>query len=289
MNTAPQLGLDSNSQKSERTVQIKFIRSLWGMEQATLAAKLHMIKDGGFDGVEAGAPADAGQRQELHALLRDLDLLFVAQQWSEGPSPEQHAQSFETQYRRNAELHPILVNSHTGKDYFSTAENVVICRKAAALEQELGGMVVHEIHRGRMTFCTSATLALLREMPELKFAADFSHWCCVHESYLQDQAEAMRRAIAHSHHVHARVGFPEGPQVNDPRAPEWREAVDIHVQWWQRIVDIRKREGVKILTICPEFGPPDYMATLPYSRQPVADLWEVNCYMRDLLKARLKY
>ncbi len=270
-------------------MQIKFVRSMWGMDQPTLAANLRRIKDGGFDGVEMGAPADPEQRKELHALLRELDLLFIAQQWTEGASPEEHAQSFETQYRRNAELHPALVNSHTGKDYFTTAENISICRKAAALEQELGFTITHEIHRGRMTFSTLATMALLDKMPELKLTADFSHWCCVHETYLQDQDEAMQRAIACSYHIHARVGFPEGPQITDPRAPEWQGAVDIHVQWWQKIVDYHQQICTKVITICPEFGPPDYMVTMPYSRQPIADLWEVNCHMKDLLKARLKY
>lgn len=270
-------------------MQLKFIRGMWGMEQPTLAANLQMIKNGGFDGVEMGAPADPVQRQELQTLLRDLDLLFVAQQWTEGATPKEHAQSFELQYRRNAELNPVLVNSHTGKDYFTTANNLSICRKAAALEQELGFTVTHEIHRGRMTFSMTATMALLKKMPELKLTADFSHWCCVHESYLQDQNEAMQAAIAHSHHIHARVGFPEGPQVADPRAPEWEGAVDFHVQWWQKIVDHHKQIGTKVLTICPEFGPPDYMMTKPYSRQPVADLWEINCYMKDMLKERLRH
>lgn len=270
-------------------MQIKYCCSLWGMPLPTLAANLKKIKAGGFAAVEMNAPVEADQRQELRALLRDLDLLFIAQQWTEGATPQEHAESLEAQYRRNAELHPVLVNSHTGKDHFTTAENIAICRHAAALERELGVIVTHEIHRGRMTFSTTATMGLLDSMPDLKLTADFSHWCCVHESYLQDQTAAVERAIANSHHIHARVGHPEGPQVNDPRAPEWREALETHLQWWQKIVDHHKRLGTKLLTICPEFGPPDYMMTLPYTRQPVADLWEINCYMRDLLAERLVY
>jgi hypothetical protein len=30
-----------------------------------------------------------------------------------------------------------------------------------------------------------------------------------------------------------------------------------------------------------------HMPALPYTRQPVADLWEVNLFMKDLLKERL--
>ena len=57
---------------------------------------------------------------------------------------------------------------------------------------------------------------------------------------------------------------------------------------WQRIVDRRRETGAAVLTICPEFGPPDYMPTLPYTRQPVADLWEVNLHMKELLQNRLR-
>jgi hypothetical protein len=105
---------------------------------------------------------------------------------------------------------------------------------------------------------------------------------------LHDQAASVDRVIKHCHHIHARVGFAEGPQVNDPRAPEWREAVETHIGWWQKIIACRRQEGCPVLTICPEFGPPDYMPTQPFTRQPLANLWEVNCYMMNLLKERLR-
>ncbi|HAS19048.1 MAG TPA: xylose isomerase, partial [Flavobacteriaceae bacterium] len=36
-------------------------------------------------------------------------------------------------------------------------------------------------------------------------------------------------------HVHARVGFEEGPQVNDPQAPEWKKALERHLNLWETI------------------------------------------------------
>lgn len=268
-------------------LEIRYIRGMWGMDQPTLEANLQRIKEGGFDGVEMGVPADGAERRELKALLERLGLDLVVQQWTRGSSPREHAESFEEQYRRGAELRPLLVNSHTGRDHFTLPENLEIFRRAGRLEQELGTPLVHEVHRGRATYCTTATAALLEELPGLKLAADFSHWCCVHESFLEDQAERLERAITRSHHIHARVGHPEGPQVNDPRAPEWQAAVETHLGWWQRIVDCRRAAGSAVLTICPEFGPPDYMPTLPYTRQPLADLWEINVSMKELLQRRL--
>jgi sugar phosphate isomerase/epimerase len=268
-------------------LQIKYFRGLWGMTLPSLAANLERIKEGGFDGVEMGVPEQAAQQRELRSLLERLDLLLIAQQWTRGGSVQEHGESFEAQYRRAAGLAPLLVNSQTGKDYYTTAENLGIMRRARALEEELGVPVAHEVHRGRATFSTTATMALLEGEPELKLTADFSHWCCVHESLLADQQRHVEQAIRHSRHIHARVGHAEGPQVTDPRAPEWQEAVEVHLGWWQQIVDHHRAAGSEFLTICPEFGPPDYMATLPYTRQPVADLWELNFFMKELLQKRL--
>jgi sugar phosphate isomerase/epimerase len=269
-------------------LRIKYFHALWGLPLPTLEANLCKIREGGFDGVEMGVPEDAGQRRELGALLERLGLGLIAQQWTRGGSILEHTESFEEQYRRAVELRPLLVNSHTGKDYFSTEENLSIFRRARQLEEELGVPVVHEVHRGRATFSTTSTAALLERLPDLRLAADFSHWCCVHESLLEDQGRLLERAIDRSFHVHARVGHAEGPQVSDPRAPEWQKALETHLGWWQRIIDRRRADGTEQLTICPEFGPPDYMPTLPYTRQPVADLWEINCHMKELLQKRLR-
>jgi hypothetical protein len=180
-----------------------------------------------------------------------------------------------------------MVNSHTGRDIFSMAQNREIFSAASKLEKELGVPVAHEIHRGRVTFSTLSTMALIDAVPDVRLTADFSHWCCVHESLLEDQAESVKRAIAHTHHIHSRVGHAESPQVTDPRAPEWSKEVSAHMQWWQSTVDARKAAGAESLTICPEFGPPNYMATLPGTGTPVADQWAVNVYMKDFLKERL--
>jgi sugar phosphate isomerase/epimerase len=268
-------------------MRILYFRATWGMELPSLEANLRMIKDGGFDGVEMGAPLDTGERKALRQLLDKLDLELIVQMWTAGANPAEHAHSLEEQYRRAVEMRPRLVNSHTGKDHFGTAGNVGLINRAMELENELGVPIAHEVHRGRATFSTLAAMDLLDVLPDLRLIADFSHWCCVHESLLQDQDERLERAIRHAVHIHARVGHGEGPQVNDPRAPEWREAVETHLGWWQRILDHQRAQGAQVMTITPEFGPPDYMPTLPYTRQAVANLWDVNVYMRELCKERL--
>jgi hypothetical protein len=119
----------------------------------------------------------------------------------------------------------------------------------------------------------------------MRLTADFSHWCNVSESLLEDQQDAVNLAIARTDHIHARIGWQEGPQINDPRAPEWKDIVEVHLGWWDRIVEAHRLSG-QDLTITPEFGPYPYMPTLPFTRQPVASQWDINEYMMNLLKKR---
>jgi hypothetical protein len=102
---------------------------------------------------------------------------------------------------------------------------------------------------------------------------------------LGDQEETISLSLNRTDHIHARIGHPEGPQVSDPRAPEWKQAVEAHFTWWDKIVERKKKEG-KLMTILTEFGPPDYMPTLPYTRQAVANQWDINVYMMEILRKR---
>jgi sugar phosphate isomerase/epimerase len=148
--------------------------------------------------------------------------------------------------------------------------------------------VLHETHRGRPTFSTTETLRHLEALPALRLTADISHWMCVHESDLSDQQEALDRVVPRVDHIHARVGYAEGPQVPHPLAPEYGAALEAHVRFWQAVLDARRVEGREWFTLTPEFGPPEYMPCLPFTRQPVADAWDVNveflAYLRQALE-----
>jgi hypothetical protein len=121
--------------------------------------------------------------------------------------------------------------------------------------------------------------------PDLKLTLDISHWCNVHESLLEDQSENVEAALNRTGHIHARIGHQEGPQVNDPRAPEWKQAFDTHLAWWDNVV-AQKAKRNETVTILTEFGPPTYMQTLPYTFTPVSDQWAINVYMMKFLKQR---
>ena len=76
----------------------------------------------------------------------------------------------------------------------------------------------------------------------VRITLDVSHWVNVAESFLDDQPDAMELAIQRTEHIHARVGYPEGPQVSDPAAPEWNEALQHHLNWWDKIIERKRSE-----------------------------------------------
>ena len=96
--------------------------------------------------------------------------------------------------------------------------------------------------------------------------------------------ECARRAI----HIHARVGFENGPQVNDPRAPEWKNHVDAHERWWTWIWEAQRAQGASLVTLTPEFGPPSYLPTHPFTQAPLANLEEICNWQAQRQAQRFK-
>ncbi len=275
-------------------MEIKFICPIWGMVpdyiesiNGSIPAVLTKIKAAGYDGVEMAIPLNQQQKTELVAVLKDLDLELVALQWSaSGKNAKEYITAFENQICNAASVKPLFINSHTGTDYYSFEENNEILHYAAELAAQLNIKIVHEIHRGKFSFSATNIQQYLKTHPKLRLTADFSHWCVVSESFLQNQTISLANAISCTDHIHARVGHPQGAQVADPRAPEWQEALNHHLTWWDEVIALHRKSETTLFTITPEFGPGNYMPLLPYTQQPVANQWEINNWMKDFLKKR---
>jgi sugar phosphate isomerase/epimerase len=180
---------------------------------------------------------------------------------------------------------PLYINNHSGRDHFSFDDNKKFIEHTNALAKETGIMICHETHRSRILFAAHVARKYIETFPDLKLTLDISHWCNVHESLLGDQKETVDMALERTEHIHARIGHPEGPQVNDPRAPEWENTVKQHFDWWDKVVERKKKNGER-MTFLTEFGPPDYMPTMAYTRQPLSDQWAINVHMMNLLRKR---
>ena len=89
-------------------------------------------------------------------------------------------------------------------------------------------------------------------------------------------------------HIHARVGYEQGPQAPDPRAPEYARALRLHEAWWKAIEDAQAAAGTPQLLFEPEHGTDGYQQRLPFSTVETADIWAVNAWLRERGEARHK-
>jgi sugar phosphate isomerase/epimerase len=254
-------------------MQLWLMRHLWGVTE-TWEEVFPRIKDSGYVGIEAVIPPPE-ERARFRKLLERYRFEYIPQISSEGETVEEHVKAFQAQVETAATLHPQLINCQTGRDAWSEAESARFFEQALNVEAKARIPVAHETHRSRTLFNPWITQRLLTQFDDLKLCCDFSHWVCVCERLLDDQLDILRQCSRHCLHLHARVGYEEGPQVPDPRAPEYQKQLEAHEHWWRLIWEAQAARGLEMTTLTPEFGPPNYLHTLPHTNVPVADLWDI--------------
>ena len=265
-------------------MELKIFCPLWGFEELGKETFFRKVKGAGYDGVEMSLPLDENEKASILKLIEKNDLHLIAQHYeSATPDFDKHKEEFRLRLKNLVTANPLFINTQTGQDYFEFEQNSELIEIADEVSKENNVKIIHETHRGKFSFAAHVMAYYLKRLPNLRIGFDVSHWCNVAESFLHDQNEAVELAISRTDHIHARVGFPEGPQVSDPRVPEWQEALQIHLNWWGKIVENHRNAGKKFLTITSEFGPYPYMPILPYTGQPVTSQWDVNVFMKDLL------
>jgi sugar phosphate isomerase/epimerase len=279
---APQPAFTAN-----QNFELKIFATNWGFD-GSVDAFCAKAKKEGYDGMEIGWPDDAKEQQEMFAALKkhNLQVGFLCGAWQENPA--EHFTYFKkivTGAARQTTQRPLYINCHSARDYYGFEQNKKFIDFTTGLAKETGIKILHETHRSRILFAAHVTRAYIEKIPELRLTLDISHWCNVHESMLGDQKETVALALERTDHIHARIGFQDGPQVNDPRAPEWEYAVKEHFAWWDKVVERKKKNGER-MTFLTEFGPPFYMPTLPYTLQPLSDQWAINAHILQLLRKR---
>lgn len=256
-------------------MRIRFFKAIWGME-GDLEANLRRIAEAGYDGFEmyiAGPVPDG-----FDDLRRKYGLDWVALISQNTPDKLADAMEYYAPHE------PVRYVCHSGRDYLSFEEGKAFFERVLAKEREVGIPVSHETHRSRLLYSPYQARDFLEAIPDLRINADFSHWVCVCECMLEEIDDIVALASERTTHLHARIGHPEGPQVSDPRAPEFAPFRERFESWWTRIKEMREKDGTESLIVVPEYGPPGYMPTLPYTRQPVADLFEICLWQTDRLR-----
>lgn len=271
-------------------MHLKRFKTLWGhTDSFQTACKQALVA--GFDGIEGQAPASHTLRTEWQSHLQDHNLSYIAEVVTGGDyvpdrshTPAQHLDDLKQGLDRSLSLHPLFITCLAGCDAWDEAQSIDFFSQAMEIAQSYNVTLSFETHRSRPTFNPWSTLRIANALPDMRFTADISHWCVVCERLMDSELHLLKPWLAQVHHLHARVGYAQGPQVPDPRAPEYQAAVDSHLHFWQQVWQTSFQKGKTDITMTPEFGPDDYCHLQPYTQMPVADLWELNQWMGTTVK-----
>jgi len=264
-------------------MKLLLVRHLWGVDLSQgYQRHIRQWRDVGYVALESSTRS-VPDATALRKMLRDEGFAWIPQIFSNqqrgGGTVREHLESLRAQVEECIDAEPLFFNGQTGSDHWTLDEAEDFFSAVVEMEHTFGTSIHHETHRSRYFGNPWNTLRLLERLPTLKLTCDFSHWVCVSERLLEDAFPAIAAAAARCHHLHARVGYEQGPQVPDPRDPVWAVHLRTHEHWWEMAWAAAAARAEPLVTLTPEFGPPPYLHTLPFSGEPVSNLEEICDWM----------
>lgn len=268
------------------TITLEFFKTLWG-HSGPYRPAASAARAADFRGLEGPFPTEPERAREFLDALAEFDLAYIAEISTTGfavPDPgasvADHLDAFARILDRSLAAQPRFFSAMAGSDLWSFGESVDFLSRAHAIARDRGVRCGFETHRSRSFYHPVRTVELLAELPaDLELTLDFSHWCVVTERLVLDELPAvLALAASRALHIQPRIGYDQGAQVPDPRAPEYAPAVDAHLRWWRQVWEGQRARGFDVVTMTPEFGPDGYLQCEPFTQKPVADLWELNVW-----------
>ncbi|RKP54903.1 sugar phosphate isomerase/epimerase family protein [Pararobbsia silviterrae] len=266
-------------------MKLELYKTFWGFDGGPDDAA-PLVRAAGFDGIEAPVPAQGAERERFARSIEALGMPLIAEITTAGSyvpersaTPDDHLRDLEAKIVWGKPLRPRFFNVMAGCDAWPAETQRAFFERAVGLAEKHDVVCSFETHRGRSFFNPWITAEVARAVPTLKLTCDFSHWVSVCERLLESEWDVIDALAPHAHHIHARVGYPQGPQVPHPAAPEYAACLASHQRMWEALWASQIARGYTVTTMTPEFGPDGYLHTLPFTNAPVADLWDVNTWM----------
>ena len=183
-------------------------------------------------------------------------------------------------------MKPLYFNCHSGRDFLTSIRTRSLLIGVIRNRKEWIP-IYHETHRGRILYSAPIAKVLLMPRPNSNLRLIFRIDCAVHESLLGDQEATAAQALS-------RTGTYSRPHRSIQKATsKWpactgvESAVKAHFAWWDKVVEANALKanhllfnGVRRLITC---------RPCLYTRQPVANQWEINVYMKDVLRKRYSW
>lgn len=272
-------------------MELHLYKTLWG-HQGPYAAAADLAVNAGFQGLEGPLPNDPEVRKEFLAALESRNLSYIAEISTTGfavPDPgstvREHLSAFERILSDSLIAKPVFFSTMAGSDLWDFRDSLDFLTRAWEISRRYGVQVGFETHRSRSLFHPIITRNLLAEIPEILLTIDFSHWCNVCERLVLDELpEILELCAERVLHIQPRIGYDQGAQVPDPRAPMYQHAVEAHLRWWRALWAGQRRRRFQNVTMTPEFGPDGYLQVDPFTQEPIADLWELNVWAGNRVK-----
>ncbi|TBU92589.1 sugar phosphate isomerase/epimerase family protein [Phytopseudomonas dryadis] len=275
-------------------MQFKLFKTFWGFSGSPQEAA-HEAREAGFDGLEAPAPTTSAALDGFAAALAEHGLDYIAEICTAGSyvpdrhaTPAEHLADLERKIVGALPLGPRFCNVMAGCDAWPLVVQYEFFARALEVADRHAVTLSFETHRSRSLFTPWVTEAVLQRVPQLLLTVDISHWVVVSERLLDDDWELLLGIAERAHHIHGRIGYPQGPQVPHPAAPEYADCLAFHQRFWAAVWAAQRRRGYAVSSMTPEFGPDGYLHTLPFTDQPVADLWQINRWVGDCERAHFQ-
>lgn len=272
-------------------MKLLFFRTAWGVEGSWIAAASE-AQAFGFDGWES--PCPPSRHAELAHIRQELAMPWICEISTTGfavpdprASPRDHLEALARAIEAAMEFRPVLFTCMAGNDLWDEDTTIRFLREVVRLGRGSGKPLAVETHRSRALFHPRITRRLLEAVPELEVTCDFSHWCVVCERLvLDEQPELLELCAQRVRHIHARVGWDQGAQVDSLEAPRHQHALAAHLKWWRRLLEGMAARGFSQASLTPEFGPDGYQMLHPDTAEPVGSLFGMaNAIRRKIVEA----
>lgn len=275
-------------------LDINFFYPRWGAEHIQWSHFLDRVQKEGYQGIEwfpFGESRDLNYDFIFDLLeQRGLKYTIVMVVVGKAKSFEDYLLMLEHQLFQLAsinQIQPLFITAQIGREYFTfdqICKCIEICDK---IEYQTGIPIYQETHRNKWTYGIHKIVPILEVFPNLKLTLDISHWYCVSESFLEDQQLLLSRILNNVHHVHTRIGHTQGSQVHDVTHVMYADIVQVHLDVWQKYIDIKIKDGISSFTFTTEFGPPPYLISTGNTKLDYEEQWKQNLWIKNFLAESL--
>jgi sugar phosphate isomerase/epimerase len=105
------------------------------------------IKAEGYDGMEVWYPGEEQARKEFLAAVEKHNLKFGFLFGGSDTDYQKHLQQFKSTLEQAATLNPVYINSHSGKDHFSSDQNKAFIDFTVSSWRSIPRFVLHLTYR----------------------------------------------------------------------------------------------------------------------------------------------